>query len=65
VVGKNPPNSTNLDLAISNDERFLYTLNGAAGTISIFAIQSDGGLILRNLVSGLPASSGLNGIAAY
>jgi 6-phosphogluconolactonase (cycloisomerase 2 family) len=65
VVGKNPPNSTNLDLAISNDERFLYTLNGAAGTIGIFAIQSDGGLILRNLVSGLPASSGLNGIAAY
>lgn len=65
VVGKNPPDSTNLDLAVSNDGRFLYTLNGATGTISSFAIQSGGSLVLRNLVSGLPASSGLNGIAAY
>jgi 6-phosphogluconolactonase (cycloisomerase 2 family) len=65
VVGQNPANSANLDLAVSNDGRFLYTLNGAAGTISSFEIQSHGSLVLRNLVSGLPASSGLNGIAAY
>ena len=65
VVGKNPPNSTNIDLAVSNDNRFLYTLNGAAGTISVFAIQPNGSLVLKTLVSGLPASGGLNGIAAY
>lgn len=65
VIGKNPPNSTNLDLAVSNDSHFLYTLNGAAGTISTFAIQSNGSLVLRSLISGLSASGGLNGIAAY
>jgi 6-phosphogluconolactonase len=65
IVGKNASGSTNLDIAVSNDGRFLYTLNVAAGTITVFLIDSNGSLSAQSVVTGLPASSGLNGIAAY
>ena len=45
VVGENPEGATNLDIAISSDGKFLYTLNSGNGTIGIFAIQKDGSLI--------------------
>jgi 6-phosphogluconolactonase len=33
VVGINPSGSTNLDITISADGKFLYTLNAAVGTM--------------------------------
>ncbi len=65
IVGVLPSGSSNLDMAVSANGRYLYTLNGGAGTIGIFAVESDGSLQLTSEVDGLPASAGLNGIAAY
>ena len=65
VVGQNPAGSTNLDTAASADGRYLYTLNGATGTIGMFVVQEDGGLVNFGQQDGLPASAGINGIAAY
>jgi 6-phosphogluconolactonase len=65
IVGTNPAGSTNLDIAVSNDGRFLYTLNVGAGTITVFSIGAQGNLSAQSVVTGLPASDGLNGIAAY
>lgn len=65
VVASNPSGSTNLDIAASSDGRFVYTLNSAAGAIGMFASDRDGTLTSLGQVDGLPASAGLNGIAAY
>jgi len=65
VVASNPTGSTNLDIAASGDEKYVYTLNAATGAIGIFAVESDGGISALGAVDGLSASSGLNGIAAY
>lgn len=65
VVGQNPTGSTNLDTAASADGPYLYTLNGATGTIGMFAVLQDGGLVNFGQQDGLPASAGINGIAAY
>jgi 6-phosphogluconolactonase len=65
VVANNPASSTNIDLAISSDGNYLYSLNGAAGSIGMFAIRpTDGTLTNLGALGGLPASAGLNGIAA-
>jgi len=65
VVGQNPAGSTNLDIAASADGHYLYTLNGATGTIGMFVVQQDGSLVNVGQQDGLPASAGINGIAAY
>jgi 6-phosphogluconolactonase (cycloisomerase 2 family) len=65
IVGSNPTGSTNLDTAISQDGHFVYTLNAGTGTIGIFSVQSDGSLLNNGQVDGLPASAGLNGLAAF
>ena len=65
IVGINPDGSANLDTAISADGRFVYTLNAGTGAIGIFSVQNDGSLLSDGQVSGLPASAGLNGIAAF
>jgi 6-phosphogluconolactonase len=64
VVGTNPVGSVNLDIAISADGAYLYSLNAGSGAIGIFKIESDGRLTNFGTVGGLPASAGLNGIAA-
>lgn len=64
VLAANPPGSTNIDTAISQDGRFIYTLNGGSGTIGVFSVARDGNLTFITTVGGLPAA-GLNGIAAY
>ncbi len=65
IVGINPAGSITLDLAVSQDGRYLYSVNGGNGTIGMFAIRSDdGSLVNLGTVGGLPAASGLNGIAA-
>jgi 6-phosphogluconolactonase len=65
VVGQTPAGSTNIDIAASSDGRYLYTLYGATGSIGIFAVQDEGGLANLGQQNGLPASAGINGIAAY
>ncbi len=65
IVASNPAGSTNLDTAISADGRFLYTLNAGTGAVGAFAIERDGSLQSLSPAEGLPASAGLNGIAAF
>src|SRR5437870_301654 len=65
VVGVNPSGSANLDIAVSADGAYLYSLNAASGAIGIFAIRAtDGTLTNLGTLGGLPANAGLNGIAA-
>ncbi len=65
IVGANPAGSANIDTAVSRNGKFIYTLNAGTGAIGEFAVQSDGSLVRFGEVDGLPASAGLNGIAAY
>jgi 6-phosphogluconolactonase len=65
VVGTNPAGSTNLDVAISADGKFLYTLDSGTGDVSIFGIDHDGTLTNLGQAAGVPASAGVNGIAAF
>jgi len=64
ILGTNPAGATNLDIAISADGKFLYSLDGEIGMISTFGIQPDGTLINLGTVGGLPENVGFNGIAA-
>jgi len=64
VVGANPGGVTNLDITVSSDGKFLYTLNSGNGTIGIFAIQKDGQLTSFGSAGGISPASGFNGIAA-
>jgi hypothetical protein len=64
VVGINPAGSANLDITVSADGGYLYSLNAASGAIGIFQIEHDGRLTNFGTVGGLPAGAGLNGIAA-
>jgi 6-phosphogluconolactonase len=56
--------STDIDTAISSNGEFLYTLDTGTGTVATFRIEKDGTLTGLGEFSGLPAKSGLNGIAA-
>ncbi|MEW6601720.1 MAG: beta-propeller fold lactonase family protein [Nitrospirota bacterium] len=53
-----------LDMAMSTNGRYLYTLNGGDSTIGAFRVSGKGGLALiaADAASGLPAS--VNGLAA-
>jgi len=51
-----------IDMDVSVNGRFLYTLNAGAGSISAFRIEADGGLDALGATPGLPA--GANGLAA-
>ena len=64
VVATLPSGSTNLDITITADGKFLYTLNSGTGTINIFGINQDGSLTSLGDVGGLSANAGMNGIAA-
>jgi 6-phosphogluconolactonase (cycloisomerase 2 family) len=56
-MGTNP-----LDMDLSNDGRFLYTLDIGTDTISTFRVTPQGGLELLGAVDGVP--DGANGLAA-
>jgi len=51
-----------IDLASSEDGRFLYSLNSGTHTVGVFRIEPDGQLIALPFAGGLPASA--NGLAA-
>jgi 6-phosphogluconolactonase (cycloisomerase 2 family) len=62
------PNGTPLDLALSSDGKYLYSLNSAAGTIGAWSINPSTGVLTANSPVVLPAGAathGFNGIAAY
>jgi len=66
VLGTNPTGAGNLDIAVTADSLFLYSLNSGNGTIGVFEIQQDGGTLVP--VSEDPvisAKAGFNGIAAF
>jgi 6-phosphogluconolactonase (cycloisomerase 2 family) len=65
VVASLPTGSNNLDIAVSDDARFVYTMNTGAGTIGIFAVQPNGSLKVIGFASGLSAHSGFEGLAAF
>jgi 6-phosphogluconolactonase (cycloisomerase 2 family) len=52
-----------IDMALSNNSRFLYSLNTGNGTISAFQVGSDGSLHSVGTVSGIPATA--SGLAAH
>ncbi|MFC5863830.1 lactonase family protein [Acidicapsa dinghuensis] len=64
VLASNPQGATNLDIAVSGDGKYLFTLNSGAGAIGVFTIQSNGSLTPAGEIPGVPANTGLNGIAA-
>lgn len=51
-----------IDMALTVNSRFLYTLNSANGTIGAFRVEPDGQLALLAGAGGLPVNS--NGLAA-
>jgi 6-phosphogluconolactonase len=65
VVASLPTGSNNLDIAVSDDAKYVYTMNTGAGTIGIFAVQPNGSLRLSGFASGLRAQSGFEGLAAF
>lgn len=64
IVAANPAGSHNVDIAVSADGNFVYTQNSNTGTIRVWTINSDGTLKEIDSISGLPAMSGTNGLAA-
>lgn len=60
-TGDTQPGSAPIDLASSDDGRFLYSLNAGSHTIGAFRIEHDGHLTALPFLSGLPA--GANGLA--
>ena len=62
VTGNTGAGSGPIDMAVSNDSRYLFTLNSGNDTISTFRVHADGSLSPLPGASGIPA--GANGLAA-
>ncbi len=60
--GEPGPGTNPLDMDLSDDGRFLYTLNIGNGSISTFRVMPDGGLEQVHVQEGVPG--GVNGLAA-
>jgi len=60
-TGNTGKNTGPLDMALSNDGRNLYTLNGQSDTIGVFKVKNKGGLASLNSHIDVPASA--NGLA--
>jgi 6-phosphogluconolactonase (cycloisomerase 2 family) len=60
--GEPGPGTRPLDMDLSGDGRFLYTLNIGDDTISTFRVKQDGSLKLLEAIGGVP--DGANGLAA-
>lgn len=62
-TGDTGAGSAPIDMSLTRNGRFLYTLNSGNGTVSAFGISRDGALSPIPGVSGVPA--GTNGLAAF
>ena len=58
------PAALPIDLAVTADGRFLYTLNTGRGSVGMFRVRKSGRLIFLGEAGSLPIRSGLQGIAA-
>lgn len=56
--------TTNLDMTVGSDGKYLFTLDSGSGAISVFDINSDGTVNPLGEIDGLPKTVGFNGIAA-
>jgi 6-phosphogluconolactonase (cycloisomerase 2 family) len=65
VTGSTGAGSTPLDLDLAHGDQYLYVLESGAGRIGAFAVGPDGSLSPLAGIGGLPATSGLQGLAAY
>ena len=65
IVGQLPAGAFNLDIAVSQDAKYVYTMNSGIGTIGIFAVQPDGSLKFTGSASGLSGHAGFEGLAAF
>ena len=65
VVASQPAGSNNLDIAVSQDAKYVYTMNTGAGTVGIFAVQPNGSLKVIGQAPGLTARGGFEGLAAF
>ena len=65
IVAANPAGSTNLDIAACADGNLLYTLNSSSGTTRVWTINPNGTVQEIDSIPGLPAKSGVNGLAAF
>jgi len=66
VLGINPTGAGNLDIAVTADSQFLYSLNSGNGTIGVFAIDQEGGALVNLSEDAvISAKAGFNGIAAF
>jgi 6-phosphogluconolactonase (cycloisomerase 2 family) len=65
VVATLPTGSVDLDIAVTQDGKYLYTIDSGTGSVSALAINADGTLTTLSGASGLTASAGFNGIAAF
>ena len=64
-MGTNPSGSINLEIVISSDGKYLYTLDSGTDTVSIFAVNQDGTLNSLGDAGGLSDNAGLEGMAAF
>ena len=64
VVSTLPEGSTNLDMAVSADGKYLFNVLSGAGEIGVFSINADGTVNQLGSIEGLPQTVGFNGIAA-
>jgi len=64
ILATLPAGSANLDIAITPDGKFLYSLDSGTGIVSIFGIAEDGQLTALGEVPSFHAAAGANGIAA-
>ena len=64
IVATNAAGTTNLDVAVSGDGKFLYALDVGNGTIGMFSIGKNGALTSLGELPAFAAKTGFNGIAA-
>lgn len=62
-TGDTGTGSAPLDIAFSNNDRYIYTLNSGTHSLGAFRVQSNGGLVALPGANGLPI--GANGLAAH
>jgi len=65
IAATNPSGCINLELEMSTDSKFLYSLNSGTGAIGVFSIQANGALQEEAGISGLPKNAGVEGLAAF
>jgi 6-phosphogluconolactonase (cycloisomerase 2 family) len=64
ILSMLPSGSTNLDMTVSAEGKYLFSLLSGTGAVAVYTINSDGTLIHLADIDGLTPTVGFNGIAA-